>query len=272
MTLNVKIFLKLPTIFAAMNRIYLFSFALALFLQASCANRNNQELVEINPLEGKEIKRTKMTVEIWSDVVCPFCYIGKRKFESALQQFEHRDHVEIVWKSYQLNPDQKTEPSKNAIQSLAESKGISVQEAKSMAQYVTNMAKTVGLTYDFEKAVTVNTRNAHRFTHLAKSEGKQIEAEELLFQAYFVQGKNIDDVAVLQELGKSIGLNPERVAAVYNSNEFNEAVERDIYESRQIGVQGVPFFVFDNKFGVSGAQDEAVFLKTLEKAFEEKKM
>jgi len=254
-----------------MNKFYLFTLLAVVFFLLSCGNRSNQEVITIQPLAGKEIKNTKMTVEIWSDVVCPFCYIGKRKFETALQQFAHRDQVEVVWKSYQLNPDLKTDPSKNAIQSLAESKGISLQEAKNMAKYVTDMAKSVGLTYDFEKALAVNTLNAHRFTHLAKTLGKQIEAEELLFDAYFVQGKNIDDLSVLQTLGQTLGLTPDRVAEVYNSEEFKDAVERDVYESRQIGVQGVPFFVFDNKFGVSGAQDPEVFLKTLEKAFQDRK-
>lgn len=232
-------------------------------------HRNSNEVVVVKPIEKTEQKNNKMTVEIWSDVVCPFCYIGKRKFENALAQFAKRDDIQVVWKSYQLNPNQKTDASKNAIQSLSESKGISLQEARSMSEYVTEMAKTVGLTYNFEKTVTVNTRNAHRFTHLAKTFGKQIEAEELLFDAYFVKGKNIDDLAVLQELGKSLNINPERVAEMYNSTEFDEQVEKDIYESRQIGVQGVPFFVFNNKYGVSGAQDSEVFLKTMQKAFAE---
>lgn len=253
-----------------MNKFYILSIFLASVLLFSCANRANREAILIKPIAVKETKTTKMTVEIWSDVVCPFCYIGKRKFETALQQFEHRDDVEIIWKSYQLNPDLKTEPTKSAIQSLSESKGISVQEAKNMAQYVTDMAKSVGLNFDFEKARAVNTLNAHRFSHLAKSIGKQIEAEEILFDAYFVQGKNIDDLAVLQNFGQSIGLSPERVAAVFNSDEFTDAVAQDVYESKQIGVQGVPFFVFDNKFGISGAQDVEVFLKTLEKAYLDK--
>lgn len=222
-------------------------------------------------LSEKNHKSTIMTVEIWSDFVCPFCYIGKRKFENALQQFEYRDSVEIVWKSYQLNPNQATQAYKNAIQSLSESKGISLQEAKNLSQYVTDMAKSVGLNYDFEKTPTVNTANAHRFSHLAKTIGKQNDAEELLFEAYFLKGKNIDDLSVLQEIGKHIGLESERVALAMRSSEFQADIERDIYESRQIGVQGVPFFVFNNKYAVSGAQDSDVFLKTLQKAYAELK-
>ena len=252
-----------------MKKVYWFILLNALVQLSACSNRNIQEPVAIQPLPNKEINNKKMTVEIWSDVVCPFCYIGKRKFETALQQFAHRDEVEIIWKSYQLNPGLKTEPDKNAVQSLSESKGISLDEARNMSQYVTEMAKKVGLQYNFEKAVAANTLNAHRFTHLAKSLGKQIEAEELLFDAYFVQGKNIDDLQVLQTLGEQIGIARERVAAVYNGDEFKAEVEKDIYESRQIGVQGVPFFVFDNKYAISGAQEPEAFLKTLEKTFAE---
>ena len=255
------------------NLQYLAVFVITSFC-VSCANRGNQDVTLLSEqsaalLSEKNQKTTTMTVEIWSDFVCPFCYIGKRKFENALAQFEFKDNVEIVWKSYQLNPDIRTQADKNAIQSLSESKGISLQEATKMSQYVTEMAKSVGLNYNFEKTVTVNTSNAHRFSHLAQSIGKQNEAEELLFDAYFIQGKNIDDLAVLQELGQKIGLTNERVAAVYQSEEFLDGVERDIYESRQIGVQGVPFFVFNNKYGVSGAQDAEVFLKTLQKAYQE---
>lgn len=236
---------------------------------SACGTRGSQNENNIKPIDGREQKTTTMTVEIWSDFVCPFCYIGKRKFENALQQFEFRDSIEIVWKSYQLNPNQKTEADKNAIQSLSESKGISFQEAKNMAQYVTEMAQTVGLQYNFEKTVAVNTANAHRFSHLAKTVGKQKEAEELLFAAYFIEGKNIDDVAVLNEIGAKIGLDAARVEQMYQGTEFQNAVEHDAYESRQLGVQGVPYFVFNNKYAVSGAQDSEVFLKTLQKAYSE---
>lgn len=235
-----------------------------LFLSA-CANKN-KEVVQVKPIEGIEIKSSTMTVEIWSDFACPFCYIGKRKFESALAKFKFDGEIDIVWKSYQLNPDQITNPEKNAIQSLAEAKGISFEEANNMSNYVTDMAKTVGLNYDFQKTVTANTRNAHRLSHLAKTIGKQQEAEELLFEAYFLNGKNIADIKVLQEIGEKIGLDANRIAKMLESNEFNDAVDTDIYESRQLGVQGVPFFVINKKYGISGAQDSEVFLKTLEKA------
>lgn len=259
--------------FAVTNMRYIAFFVLTLTC-VSCANRVSQEIKLLDTQESAEVihinqKKHIMTVEIWSDFVCPFCYIGKRKFEDALAQFDFNDRIEIVWKSYQLNPDIQTQADKNAIQSLSEAKGISLQEATQMSQYVTEMAKYVGLDYNFERILTVNTSNAHRFSHLTKSIGKQNEAEELLFKAYFIDGKNIDDLTVLQEIGNALGLSPEQVTDVFKSDMYSDEVERDIYESRQIGVQGVPFFVFNNRYGVSGAQDAEVFLKTLQKAYEE---
>lgn len=210
-----------------------------------------------------------MKVEIWSDVMCPFCYIGKRKFEQALAQFPHKDKVQIVWKSFQLSPDMKTQPDKNIHWFLAEHKGISLQEAKKMNDYVTQMAKQVGLTYDFEKSVVANSFNAHRFSHFAKQCGKQDEAEELLFRSYFTDGKNIDDYPTLIQLGKEIGLDTDALKAALENGSFADAVHTDIYEAQQVGVRGVPFFVMNRKYAVSGAQESKSFLEVLEKSFAE---
>jgi predicted DsbA family dithiol-disulfide isomerase len=209
----------------------------------------------------------KIKVEIWSDVMCPFCYIGKRKFEAALEQFPQKDNVEITWKSFQLSPDMQTDPSKNINQFLAAHKGISVQEAKAMNDRVTAMAASVGLKYDFDKAVVANSFKAHCFTHFAKENGKQLEAEEALFKAYFTEGKNIDDNAVLTGLGESIGLDPEALKAVLENGMYSDEVISDIREAGQIGVRGVPFFVFDRKYAVSGAQDSNTFLEVLQKVY-----
>ena len=210
-----------------------------------------------------------MKVEIWSDVMCPFCYIGKRKFEAALGQFANKQNIEIEWKSFQLSPDMVTNKSKNISQYLAEHKGISLQEAKRMNDYVTDMAKQSGLTYNFDKAIVANSFKAHRFSHYAKTQGKQDEAEEKLFKAYFTEGKNTDDIDTLVELGKEIGLNASAVKKVLESEEYSEDVRHDIYEAQQVGVRGVPFFVFDRKYAVSGAQDSKVFLQSLERSFSE---
>ncbi len=208
-----------------------------------------------------------MKVEIWSDVMCPFCYIGKRKFEAAMAEFPDRDKIEVVWKSFQLSPDMKTDPATNINQYLAEHKGISLDEAKRLNDYVTQMAAQVGLTYNFDKAVAANSFNAHRFTHFAKRSGKQNEAEEKLFNAYFTGGKNIDDFETLISLGKEIGLDTEKLRSVLESGGYADEVRRDIYEAKQVGARGVPFFVFNNKYAVSGAQESRVFLQALETSF-----
>ncbi|GAB4491717.1 MAG: DsbA family oxidoreductase [Saprospiraceae bacterium] len=211
-----------------------------------------------------------MTVEIWSDVMCPFCYIGKRKFEAALAQFPQREQVEVVWKSFQLNPDLETDTSKSVKQSLAESKGWTLEQTDEAMSYVVNMAKSVGLTYHFDKAVVANSFDAHRFSHLAKKHGVQGEAEERLFAAYFTEGKNTADHEVLAQISAEIGLDPGEVKKVLAGNDFAAEVEKDIEEARQFRISGVPFFVFDRKYAVSGAQDSKVFLETLQKAFADK--
>jgi len=210
-----------------------------------------------------------MKVEIWSDVMCPFCYIGKRRFENALQQFPFKDQIEIEWKSFQLNPNIKYEPGKNINQFLAEHKGISIERAKEMNDYVTNMAAAEGLRYDFEKAVVANSFDAHRFSHLAAKHGKGDAAEESLFKAYFTEGKNISDRDTLVELGENIGLNKEEVKQTLESDNYANEVQNDIAEAEALGIRGVPFFVLDRKYAVSGAQSADAFVQALERSFTE---
>lgn len=210
-----------------------------------------------------------MKIEIWSDVVCPFCYIGKRKMEKALANFPNKDSIEIEWKSFQLNPDQKTDTSVNTLEHLANSKGWSMDQTREITANVVEMAKAEGLDFDFEKAVVANTRNAHRLIHLAKESDKGNEMKERLLSAYFSDGRNVDDYSTLIELGKEIGLEEDKIREMLESGEFDQAVDQDIYESRQIGVKGVPFFVLDRKYGISGAQPDEVFTQNLEKAWSE---
>lgn len=207
-----------------------------------------------------------MKVEIWSDVMCPFCYIGKRRFEEALSQMENTDQIEIIWKSFQLDPEMKTNSSQNINEYLAERKGWTLDYAKNVNAHVTGMAKEVGLTYDFDKAVVANSFNAHRLSHLAKKYGLSDAMEEALFKAYFTQGKNIDDKATLLELAVEVGLKKEDVEIVLFTDQYAQEVKNDILEAQQIGVRGVPFFVIDRKYAVSGAQPSEVFLEALAKA------
>jgi predicted DsbA family dithiol-disulfide isomerase len=211
--------------------------------------------------------KNKMKVEIWSDVVCPFCYIGKRKFEAALSEYKETSNIEIIWKSFQLSPNTRTDTGKNIHQYLAEHKRISLEQAKSLNNQVTNIAKQVGLVFNFDQAIPVNTFNAHRFLHLAKQHGLQAEAEEQLFKAYFTDGKNSDDPQALMLIGSEIGLDPAEVKQVLESNQYADEVREDIAEAHELGIRGVPFFLLDRKYAVSGAQDSKVFLETLEKAF-----
>jgi len=213
-----------------------------------------------------------MKVEIWSDVMCPFCYIGKRKFEMALEQFSEKDKVEIIWKSFQLDPNKVTDPNKNVNDYLAERKGISVQKAKEMNDYVTGVAAAVGLNYKLDKAIVANSFDSHRFSHLAKKYGVQNEAEELLFKAYFIEGKNTADHTILTEIGNVLGVDPLETQSVLESDQYADEVNEDIAEAQNIGINGVPFFVFNRKYAVSGAQESKVFLEvlnTLEKELEQ---
>ncbi len=210
-----------------------------------------------------------MKIEIWSDVICPFCYIGKSKFESALNEFADKQNIEVEWKSFQIMPDLQTQIGRSIHDVLVEKKRISLEEAKQLNGYATSMAKQVGLDYHFDKAIPANTLKAHQFQHFAKGNGKGNEAEELMFKAYFTDGKNIDDIPTLVELGKTIGLDAETLKNAIENEIYLTAVKANIEEAQQIGVNGVPFFVFNRKYAVSGAQSPKAFLDVLQKSFTE---
>lgn len=210
-----------------------------------------------------------MKVEIWSDVVCPFCYIGKRKFEAALTQFDHAAEVELVWHSFLLDPDLKGDGKTSPYEYLAERKGMSLEQSKQMHQQVTDMAKEVGLDYHFEKAVVANSIDSHRLLQLAKQHGLGDAAKEQLFKAYFIEGKDIASHETLQAIGEGMGLNGATIAEVLGSNAYLAEVQADIAEAQRIGVRGVPFFVFDRKYAISGAQPAEAFLGALQTSFAE---
>jgi protein disulfide-isomerase len=210
-----------------------------------------------------------MKVEIWSDVMCPFCYIGKRKFEAALAQLDGASNVELIWKSFQLDPDLHPATKQNTYQYLAERKGMSYDESVRMHGNVVQIAQEVGLDYRFDISVVANSFDAHRLSHLAKAHGLGNALEERLFHAYFTEGKDIADHATLVALGTEAGLNAAEITAMLNSDQYADAVKQDSYEAQQIGVRGVPFFVFDRKYAVSGAQSTDVFLETLTQSFAE---
>lgn len=210
-----------------------------------------------------------MKVEIWSDIVCPFCYIGKRKFENALNVFDNKEQVEIVWHSYQLDPDMIPVKGQSVDQYLAIRKGVTLEKGKEMNNYMSGIAKDVGLVYNFDKAVVNNTMNAHRLLHLAKKEGIQNEVKEKLFAAYYTDGKDVGDTEILVQVGESGGLNGEAIRTMLDSNEYLKEVRIDQFRGEQLGVEGVPFFIFNNKYAVSGAQSAEIFSNVLEKVWQE---
>jgi predicted DsbA family dithiol-disulfide isomerase len=210
-----------------------------------------------------------MKIEIWSDVMCPFCYIGKRNFETALEQFSNKNGIEVEWKSFQLDPSLPEVQDSNYTDYLMVSKGLGRPQVEGMLNNVTQMAKGVGLEYDFDRAVMVNSFKAHRVLQLAKTRGLGDAAEERLFRAFFTEGRNIADDDTLLELGKEAGLNETEIRSSLSDERYSDMVIQDIQEARAIGVTGVPFFVFNRKYAVSGAQPPQAFLQTLEKAYEE---
>ena len=211
----------------------------------------------------------KLKVQIWSDIMCPFCYIGKRRIEEALTLFEHKAAVEIEWKSFQLDAGFIPSPEDNVIEHLAEKYQKDIDWAQTMVDNMTENAKTAGLDFHFEKAVLANSQNAHRLLHLAKKHDLANELEEMLFKAYLTDGKDLNNLNILNELGIEVGLEAEAVAKVLHSDIYSKEVKQDIQEANTIGVQGVPFFVFDNKYAISGAQPATAFLQTLEKVWQE---
>ncbi|HEY8402197.1 MAG TPA: DsbA family oxidoreductase [Cytophagaceae bacterium] len=244
-------------------------FAISAVFIAITATAQTKKLKDQTNNTTMTTNNKKMTVEIWSDVMCPFCYLGKQKFDNALNHFKNKDKVEVVWKSFQLNPYLKTDTNITIHEYLAREKGFSMDRAKSLNNQVAEMGKEVGLTYNFDKMIVANTFNAHRFLHYAKDQGKQNEAEDRMFKAFFTEGKNIDDTETLLALGAELGFNKDSLSAVLANGTYTKEVNADITEAQQLGIRGVPFFVFNRKYAVSGAQDSKVFLETLEKAFEE---
>ncbi|WP_202703581.1 DsbA family protein [Flavobacterium sp. UGB4466] len=204
-----------------------------------------------------------MKIEIWSDIMCPFCYIGKRQLETALAEFPN-DEFEIEWKSFQLDPTIEAQTDKDVYTFLAERKGISVEQSIEMHKGVVEHAKSVGLDYHFDKAIVSNSLSAHRIIQLAKTKNLADEMEEIFFRAYFTEGRDLNDPETLIELGVKAGLNADEVKeAVENEKLYISDVHTDLIQAQNMGIQGVPFFVFDRKYAISGAQPVEAFVNTI---------
>lgn len=210
-----------------------------------------------------------MRIEIWSDVVCPWCYIGKRRLESALADFEHADGVEIVYRSFQLDPSAPTSPTETAGEMLARKYGVSTEQAAQMQGRVLAMAAAEGMTWEHESSPHVGTHDAHRLLHLALEVGRQPALKEALMHAYFGEARNVADHGVLRKLAVSVGLDATRVDEVLASDEYADAVAADIAQAAAYGATGVPFYVVAGKYGISGAQPTETFAQALRQAWAE---
>lgn len=210
-----------------------------------------------------------MKVEIWSDVACPFCFIGKKRFERGLAQFEQAQHVDVEWKSFMLDPELPTSAEQPMAEYLAQRKGLPPQQVKEMLRNVAAIAKEEGLDFQMDNIIVANTFTMHRIIQLAKSKGLGEAAEERFFKAYFEEGADYTNKEVLLGLAEEIGLDRTAVDLLLLSNRYGDEVQQDLYEAQNIGVRGVPYFVFNDKYVLTGAQSSETFKAALEKSFEE---
>jgi predicted DsbA family dithiol-disulfide isomerase len=223
-----------------------------------------------NATAGMSMNMKPMTVEIWSDVVCPWCYIGKRRFERALERFAHRDDVRVIWRSFQLDPGAPSDGTESVNDLLARKYNVSPAQARAMTEQVTATAAEEGLEYHLENARRGNTLDAHRLIHLATERGLQDVAKERLLRAYFTEGLPIGDRETLVRLAAEIGIPAEEARAMLAGDRYADAVRADIDRGASFGISGVPFFAIDERYGVSGAQSPEVLLAALERAWAEK--
>lgn len=207
-----------------------------------------------------------MTITVWSDIRCPFCYIAKRKLENAISRFEHKEEVVVDWKSFELDPYLQTNKSIDTIEYYV-SKGASKEQMTNLFSRVTIMAKEVGVMFNINNIVVANSFYAHKLVHIAKTVNKQNEAKELLLKAYFTDGLNIDDSDVLLHIGASLGFDRTDLMNKLMDDKFANSVTEDQKLAIEVGVTGVPFFVFNNKKAISGAQSEEDFLEVIKSTY-----
>ncbi|MDT9591779.1 DsbA family oxidoreductase [Nocardioides zeae] len=210
-----------------------------------------------------------MRIEIWSDVVCPWCFIGKRRLEAALADFPHADEVEVVYRSFELDPSAPLHGTERTVDALTRKYG---PQAPAMMQQVDQIAREEGLAFRQDETVHGSTAAAHRLLHLALAEGgpaQQRDLKETLLSAYFEQARNVSDPAELRDVAVGAGLAADRVDEVLASEEYADAVAADVARARAYGATGVPFFVLDSKFGISGAQPTEVFAQALQRAWDD---
>ncbi len=206
-----------------------------------------------------------MKIEIWSDFLCPFCYLGKRKLEIALDNFEHKDEVEVIFRSFELDPSAKKNYSENNHELIAKKFSIPVEKAKEFNNQITSQGKEIGINYDFDKVIPTNSFDAHRLAHYAKNEGKSIELSDRLFKAFFEDGLNLSDFKTLSSLAAEVGLDASKALKILESEEYSSEVRKDEDAAARLKINSVPYFVFNNKYALTGAQPSETFLDVLRK-------
>lgn len=211
-----------------------------------------------------------MKIQIWSDVMCPFCYIGKKNFEKALEKLPFKDEVEVEWKSYQLDPDLNVGSQILTINDyLAQKKGMPLSQIEQMQERINEMGKQAGIDFQMNKAIVANTFLAHKLIHFAAKYNKAAEAEELLFKEHFTEGNDVADIQTLVNIAEELGLDTDQAHYVLTSDSYDYEVKQDILEARNLGVSGVPFFILNNKYAVSGAQPVDLFEEALMQTYNE---
>lgn len=213
-----------------------------------------------------------MKVEIWSDIACPWCYVGKRRFEQALERFEHPDDVDVVWRSFELDPTAPRSVGMPQDELLAEKYGVPVEQARAMNARMTSEAAKEGLDFHFDRVQVGNTFDAHRLVHLAAEAGKADAMKERLMRAYLTEGESLGDPATLLRLATDVGLDEARAREVIASDAYAQDVRADESRARSFGISGVPFFAIDERYGVSGAQTPDVLLGALRQAHAESRL
>ncbi|WP_302622195.1 DsbA family oxidoreductase [Brevibacillus laterosporus] len=218
-------------------------------------------------MNGKEVPRMK--VEVWSDFACPFCYIGKQQIEAALDKFAHKDDVEVVFRSFELDPKAQRDVDYDVHDMLVAKYGMSRDQAIAMNENLSSKAKEVGLTFQFDTLILTNTFDAHRLAKYAFKQGKMNPMTQELFQAYFTDSRHLGDHETLVELAVKVGLDRDEALKVLADDDYSVDVRSDEEEASRLGVSGVPFFVIDRKYAVSGAQSTDMFLNALQTAWKE---
>jgi predicted DsbA family dithiol-disulfide isomerase len=218
-------------------------------------------------LSGEFEKGNRMKVEIWSDIACPWCYIGRRRFEKALHQFEHQDQVEVIWRSYELDPSAPRDFTGSVNDMLMQHYGITREKAENANERVIKLAAMEGLEYHLDLAHPVNSFDAHRLIHLAAKHNRQSEMKERLQKAYFTEGAVVSDPETLIRLAGEVGLDQDETRSMLEGDAFMAAVQKDESRARELGIDGVPFFFFDESTSVYGAQPVEVFTTALENAW-----